>query len=139
MSYTIIYMSQTLWLRSITEELEYCVIRLIILKIKFNLVREWKMKMIFFLKVKSACPMLAHLCTPLWRYLTLVYGILIVDVLAIWQEINHCLSLSKRRLVTMWHLGMEAMLKFLAKGLLKYQGYLYWRMFSISKGLRRIS
>ena len=35
------------------------------LKRKFNLTIVWKMKTIFYLKVKSACPMLACLCTLL--------------------------------------------------------------------------
>ena len=40
MSYTIVYVSQIHWLRSIKEEIEYCVTRLITLKREFNLVRE---------------------------------------------------------------------------------------------------
>ena len=35
------------------------------LKKKFNLTKAWKMKISFCLKVKSACPMLAYLCTLL--------------------------------------------------------------------------
>ena len=138
-SYIIVYVSLILWLRNINEEIEYCVIRLRIWKRKFILTRTWKMKISFCLKVESACLMLAYLCTLLWRFSIHVYGILIAAILVTWQGINHCLSLSKRRLVTLWHLAMEVMLKFLAKGLLRYRDYLYWKMSYTSKGWRRIS
>ena len=104
------------------------------LKGNVNLTEAWKVKKKFCLKVKNVCLMQAYLCIPHWRCLIHANGILTVAVLVIWQEINHCLRHLKRRLVTMWLLVMEVMLKFSVKGLLRYQDYLYWKMSYTSKG-----
>ena len=112
--------------------------RLIIWKENVNLTEAWKEKKKFCLKVKNVCIMQAYLYIPHLRCLIHVYGILTVVVLIIWQEIKHCLRHSKRRLVTMWLLVMEVMLKLSAKGLLRYQDYLYWKMSYTSKGWRQV-
>ena len=137
-SYTIAYLNLNIWLRSTKEKIECWVRRLIIWKGNVNLIEAWKVKKKLCLKVKNVCLMQAYLCIPHWRYLIHACGILTATVLVIWQEINHCLRHSKRRLVTMWLLVVEVMLKFSAKGLLRYLDYLYWKMSYTSKGWRRI-
>ena len=127
---TIAYLNLNLWLRSTKEKIEYWVRRLIIWKGNVNLTEARKVKIKFCLKVKNVCLMRAYLCIPH------AYSILTAAVLVIWQEINQCLRHSKRRLVTMWLLVMEVMLKFSAKGLLRYQDYLYWKISYTSKGWR---
>ena len=119
-SYTIAYHNLNLWLRSIKEKIESWVRRLIIWKRNVNLIEAWKEKKKFYLKVKNVFLMQACLYIPHWRCLIHAYSILTVAVLFIWQEIKHCLRYSKRRLVTMWLLVMEVLLKFLAKELLRY-------------------
>ena len=135
-SYTKAYLNLNLWLRSTKEKIECWVRRLIIWKGNINLTEAWKVKKKLCLKVKNVCLMWAYLCIPHWRCLTHAYGILTAAVLVIWQEINHCLRHSKRRLVTMWLLVMEVMLKFSAKGLFEIPGLPLLKDVLYIKGLR---